>query len=366
MNAVDALRTWGLQVNSNQLKRMLEGYKKPIERHLEQFLLTKGKQLETVNRWGPDLTDRLVRFCTGGKLIRGSLILLSSDMFSAGGRNIGTAVASAYELIHSFLLIHDDIMDRDEMRRGMPSIFYQYKKIVQGEERHAGESFGICAGDVAAFLAIELLTLSDADPGVTFKILALWSRELQQVGVAQMQDVYFSTLGSEVAENDIITLYRYKTARYTFSVPFATGALLTRQNHRMVEKMLTLGEYYGLIYQLIDDKIGLYGKATKIGKPVGTDLEEKKKTLLLHYLFRLSSHEQKKKVTAVLQKDRISQADLEYIRNAATGSGTVQKIEEKITALKQKAEKMLKELPVREGFRNALEGLLNYGVKRKL
>jgi len=342
MNAVDALRTWGLQVNSNQLKRMLEGYKKPIERHLEQFLLTKGKQLETVNRWGPDLTDRLVRFCTGGKLIRGSLILLSSDMFSAGGRNIGTAVASAYELIHSFLLIHDDIMDRDEMRRGMPSIFYQYKKIVQGEERHAGESFGICAGDVAAFLAIELLTLSDADPGVTFKILALWSRELQQVGVAQMQD------------------------RYTFSVPFATGALLTRQNHRMVEKMLTLGEYYGLIYQLIDDKIGLYGKATKIGKPVGTDLEEKKKTLLLHYLFRLSSHEQKKKVTAVLQKDRISQADLEYIRNAATGSGTVQKIDEKITALKQKAEKMLKELPVREGFRNALEGLLNYGVKRKL
>ena len=118
-------------MSEDTIEMMLDNRKKIIERYLKEFLTGKKQQLGSINRWGHDLPDRLYRFCTGGKLIRGSLILFSSDMLLSGGERLHASVASAYELIHSSLLIHDDIMDRDETRRGMPSIFYQYKEIAE-------------------------------------------------------------------------------------------------------------------------------------------------------------------------------------------------------------------------------------------
>jgi len=301
--------------------------------------------------------------------LRGSLILLSSDMLLSGGESLHTSVASAYELIHSSLLIHDDIMDRDGTRRGMPSIFYQYKEIAEkaGHEElyHTGESLGLCAGDVALFLAFELLTLADTDPARKLEIIALWSRELQGVGIAQMQDVYFSTLKKGVEENDIISLYRYKTARYTFSIPFATGAILAGRDERTVYDLLALGELYGLIYQLIDDKIGLFGNSRTTGKPVGTDLEEKKKTLLLHYLERLASQDQRKRISDIMKKDRITSEDLEYIRDAAVRCGAAERIEVRLEELKNEARAMVDSIHVSERYKNFLVGLLEYGLKRK-
>lgn len=358
------------RVSDDTIKQMLDSYRKSIERYLKEFLTTKRDQLGSINRWGSDLPERLYHFCTGGKLIRGSLTLLTDDMLSSGDWRLHTAVASAYELIHSFLLIHDDIMDRDKTRRGMPSIFYQYKEIVDkgghGEPYHTGESLGICAGDVALFLAFELLSLADADPETWRKILALWSGELQGVGIAQMQDVYFSTLEGDVEENDIMTLYRYKTARYTFSIPFATGALLAGRDEKTVSGLLLLGEYYGVIYQLVDDRIGLFGDTMTIGKPVGTDLEEKKQTLLLHYLSQLATPEQKRRLGVIMNKGRITPDDIEYVREAAVGSGAVRMVEKRLSELQNDAEGLLKSIAVSDGYRNALKELLDYGLRRKM
>ncbi|HUT65308.1 MAG TPA: polyprenyl synthetase family protein [Spirochaetota bacterium] len=356
-------------MGEDTIERMLDSRKEIIKNYLKEFLFGKKQQLGTVNRWGDDLPERLYRFCAGGKLLRGSLILLSVDILLSGGERLHTAVASAYELIHSSLLIHDDIMDRDETRRGMPSIFYQYKEIAEKggpkEQYHTGESLGLCAGDVALFLAFELLTLADTDPARKLKILSLWSRELQGVGIAQMQDVYFSTLKKGVLENDIMTLYRYKTARYTFSIPFATGAILAGRDEKTVNDLLILGERYGLIYQLIDDRIGLFGDSVTTGKPVGTDLEEKKKTLLLYYLGQLASQDQKRKLNDIMKKDRITPEDLEYIREAAVSCGAAGRIEQRLEELKKEARAMIASIPVSEGYKNVLDGLLDYGLKRK-
>ena len=356
-------------MSEDTIEMMLDNRKKIIERYLKEFLTGKKQQLGSINRWGHDLPDRLYRFCTGGKLIRGSLILFSSDMLLSGGERLHASVASAYELIHSSLLIHDDIMDRDETRRGMPSIFYQYKEIAEkgghGEQYHTGESLGLCAGDVALFLAFELLTMADTDPARKLEILSLWSKELQGVGIAQMQDVYFSTLKKGVEENDIMTLYRYKTARYTFSIPFATGAILAGRDERTVCDLLALGELYGLIYQLIDDRIGLFGNSATTGKPVGTDLEEKKKTLLLHYLEQLASQDQRRRISNIMNKARITPEDLEYIRDAAVRCGAIERIEVRLEGLKKEARAMVDSISVSEGYKNALVGLLDYGLRRK-
>ena len=355
-------------MREDTIERVLGIYGKSIERHLKEFLTGKKEKLGSINRWGSDLPERLYRFCTGGKLIRGSLILLTEDMLSSGDGSFHIEAASAYELIQSFLLIHDDIMDRDETRRGMPSIFFQYKETADknGDEEayHTGESLGICAGDVALFLAFELLAAAGIDPESKLEILTLWSKELQGVGIAQMQDVYFSTLEEGVGEADIMSLYRHKTARYTFSVPFATGAILAGRDEKTVCDLLSLGEYYGLIYQLVDDKIGLFGDSGEIGKPVGTDLEEKKKTLLLHYLSLLATSEQKKRIGAIKAGETITKEDIEYVREAAAGSGAVSMVEKKLSELKIDAGELLSSIDVCDGYKKNLEELLDYGLRR--
>jgi len=368
-------------VERKGLDEELSAYGKRIRQTIEAFLERKKHELESANWLGKDLTERLRRFSTGGKLIRGSLILLTHDMLSskleddfsaAGLQSAGCeAVAAAYELIHSFLLIHDDIMDRDRFRRGMPSIYFQYQTIIEENSRgnglHEAEGLGICAGDVAFLLALELLSTAAAGvyPEKTMKILLLWSRELSRVGVAQMQDVFFSTWQKEASESDIISLYRFKTARYTFSVPFATGSILAGSEAHITENLLDLGEHYGMIYQLVDDKIGLFGEAEKIGKPVGTDLQEKKQTLLHHYLYHLATAEQKQNISKILRKDRITGQDIVYIRSTAIKNGTVQRVEEAILEMKKKAEEMLKDLPVTQEYRRILGDMLEYSIKRE-
>ncbi len=364
-----------------RLDEKLSAYGKRIRQTLEAFLQHKKHELESVNKWGKDLAERLRRFSTGGKLIRGSLILLTHEMLSSeGDRGLKSAglqsagcesVAAAYELIHSFLLIHDDIMDRDRFRRGMPSIYSQYQTIIEEKSRgnalHEGEGLGICAGDVALLLALELLSTAAAggEPEKTMKILLLWSRELSRVGVAQMQDVFFSTRQNDASESDIISLYRFKTARYTFSVPFATGSILAGSETHITENFLNLGEHYGMIYQLVDDRIGLFGEAERIGKPVGTDLQEKKQTLLHHYLYRSATAEQKQKISKILRKDRISGRDIAYIRSTAVKNGAVQRVEEAILEMKKKAEEMLKDLPVTKEHGQILGDMLEYSITRE-
>ncbi|MBN2323278.1 MAG: polyprenyl synthetase family protein [Spirochaetes bacterium] len=359
------------------LDEELSRYGRRVARTLESFLERKAHELESVNGWGGDLTERLRQFCTAGKLIRGSLVLLTHDMLSfertAGVTAPGCeAAAAAYELIHSFLLIHDDIMDRDRLRRGMPSIHYQYQKIVERitgtNGLHEGEGLGICAGDAALFLALELLsceTTAGCGPANTMKILLLWSRELSRVGVAQMQDVFFGTRHKEASEADIMSLYRFKTARYTFSVPFATGSILAGSDTPVTQALLNLGERFGVIYQLVDDRIDLFGEAKKTGKPIGTDLQGKKQTLLHYYLQRFATPEQKRRISEIFRKDRITEEDIAYIRREAVETGAVRRVEEMILKMKKESEKMLNALPVKEEYKRILGEILAHGVTRE-
>src|SRR5208337_3161290 len=129
-----------------------------------------------------------------------------------------TTVGAAMELFHSGLLVHDDIMDRDPVRRGQPSIFQQYAGIAARERRadpgHVGMALGICAGDVACFMAFELLARADAPAAALRGVLELCARELSAVGIAQMQDVTWGASRSAVDVDDILRMYLHKTGRY--------------------------------------------------------------------------------------------------------------------------------------------------------
>ncbi len=312
--------------------------------------------------------NRLREFCLQGKLIRGSLLIFSYQMFKKETPDWILKIASALELIHSSLLIHDDIMDRDTLRRGQKTIFYQYKELGDIQDSHdsyhLGESLGICSGDIGFFLAYEILSDLNLDSQGKKNLFHLWSQELVSVGLAQMQDIYLGATKALAGESDILDLYRIKTARYTFALPLMTGALVTSQNQSTIHTLEKIGENLGIIFQIKDDEIGLFGTECTIGKSVGTDIKENKRTLLSFYLSELVRNKDRDSLRAVYNKRDVSQSDIALVRGIAERSGVLEKLREKNLELKEETEALISSLDVEEGFKKDLHRIIQYNMER--
>lgn len=243
-------------------------HKPNVDAFLTDYLAGRKRTLAAVNSWGSDVIERLIRFVTGGKTTRGSLTVYIYTLFTKQPAPRIYQAAAALELFHSGFLIHDDIMDNDSMRRGRESIWQQYA--TASGDIHVGVSQAINAGDICFFMGQELL----ADMGLA----GLVSRELQPVIVAQMQDV-MSGRGNALSKDDVLTLYRYKTARYTFSLSMCVGATVAQAGGEYIQVLSRLGESMGLLYQIRDDELSISGHSDITGKPVGSDVANEKQTL---------------------------------------------------------------------------------------
>lgn len=243
-------------------------HKKRVDEELVAFLTAKKNKLSQINNWGSDVIDRLLPFVTSGKTTRGSLSVYVYSLFNDTKSPDIYKAAAALELYHSGFLIHDDIMDRDSLRRGKPSIWEQYRSTTH--DTHIGISQAINTGDLCFFMAQELLS--------DMHILGLVSEELQPVIIAQMQDVV-SGRKQSLSKNEVMSLYRYKTARYTFSLSMAVGASLAGATKDNVSLLMRLGESMGLLFQIRDDELCIEGDSTITGKPVGSDEKNGKQTL---------------------------------------------------------------------------------------
>jgi geranylgeranyl diphosphate synthase type I len=360
------------------MHQFIQKYRKPIGQFIVGYLQEKERELDKVNPWGRDSIRKLMKFSLQGKMIRGGLIILSYRMYHPHYKNSILNIAAAIEIIHSSLLIHDDIMDRDTTRRGEKSIFYQYKELGDlkkiEDAAHFGTSLGICAGDIGFFLAFEILSNLDIDTKIRQRILSSWTGELAAVGLAQMQDVYFSMSPEKVTEESIIDLYRFKTARYSFSLPLATGAIAAGGDLKSIRLLRKIGEYMGIVFQIKDDELDLFGKEAVTGKPVGTDIKEGKKTLYYYHLSDLLrkgsvqklalSEDERDTLRKMICKSEMNTYGLIGIRELALRYGIQEKIEKKMEELSMEARRLIGLLDVEKRYRTILTEILQYILKR--
>jgi geranylgeranyl diphosphate synthase, type I len=344
--------------------------KSQIEQSIRGFLESQKNDISPINIWGPDLCDRLCLFASQGKMLRGGLLLLAHDLF--GGSNSDDALrgAAAMELFQSAFLIHDDIMDRDEIRRGQPSLFAKYMKLGSetgmNESRRFGESMGICAGDVAFFWGYALLaSMSCADRFA--EIMRIASRELSFVGIAQMQDVTFGHMVSSPSLDEIMNLYRYKTSRYTFSMPFILGSLIAGRGEDDARTLCSLGEKLGIIFQIKDDELGLFGEKDQIGKVSGSDIRENKKSIYRHYLFERITGEDKERCEKLFGSSDVTEDDIHYIRAMIIEGGIRREINRMVSVLADEARVVLTKIQNEckgNPYCKVLQSLLDYSLSR--
>lgn len=286
--------------------------------HLEVFLdaFIDKKIVTSPLRETKNALQKVKDCVTDGKMIRGMLVLLAAEIH---GKNIDEevyATAASIEIFHTGLLIHDDIMDNDFKRRNKDSVFYQYMK--EGEALKTknsllyGQSMGLCVGDICFFLGFEILSQCIQNAEILRNLIRVPSEEFQHVGPAQMADTAHGMTTIEPTEEEIYKKYIYKTAHYSFSVPLILGSLFGSKSNPTLLKQF--GEDLGIIFQLKDDDLGIFGDEHEIGKQVGSDIRENKKTLLRLYTFNNAIGKDKQHLLSIFGKTTISPDELRFVR----------------------------------------------------
>lgn len=270
----------------------------------------------------------------GGKRLRAALALIGYWIKEWGSGDINAIldIMAAIELLQSYLLIHDDIMDRDEMRRGGPTahVMYRHHCVERGwsDCEHYGISQAITAGDMLEASAVGLLSSPHLPPSIVPQLIATYSRGLRKVAYGQYLDVLLSKLRiEEVREKDVLLVYKLKTSSYTVELPLHLGAIASgSHSERILRELSTYAIPAGIAFQVRDDIIGLYGDPSITGKPAGSDVRSKKKTLLVVKALELASPDEARVIKVVyneLKEREITDEHVEQVRSIVKTSGAL-------------------------------------------
>ncbi len=338
-----------------------------ISSRLSEFIKDKKKEKLPAVFKEQHLLEELEIFALRGKLVRGTLFLLTLEMLGGKITPIHIDIACGIELMHSALLIQDDVIDRDYVRRGAPTVFATYedkgKKIQAFDPYHYGVSSAFVAADVAFFFAIELISRFNSKN--LSNLLAYYAHEIYLVSLAEGADSLFGQTKREASKEEIYAVYKYKTARYTFSLPFEMACIITESPTSTKNQLAELGEDMGILYQLKDDELGLFGNEKETGKPVGSDIREDKKTYIRHLLFKNATGQDKKILLELFGKTQATKKDIDAIKKMYKKLEIDLKLEKEIAQLSAKSKKSIEMLPLNLQLKPILSDLLNFIVTRK-
>jgi geranylgeranyl diphosphate synthase, type I len=343
-----------------------------VEDALRRSLSERGASLESGFPGGEELSKRILEFCLRGKMIRGCLVFLGAEAAArdAASRADGAvpAIAASMELFQAGLLAHDDIMDRDETRRGAPTVHRRYASEAKAEgladADHAGEAMAICLGDACYFEGFALVARALAGRPISARVSALCAEVLSEVATAQMADVRWGSASAEVGEGEILAMYLCKTARYSFSLPLAAGALLAG-DEASAASLAAIGESLGVAFQIRDDELSLFGDPELTGKRPGGDVREGKKTLLRARLLSAAPSPELPRLRSIFGDAQASDADIEHVRRLAESLGVRLALSRKAAELAERARSGIAALRCPdEAAREILGGLVDYVTLR--
>ena len=222
--------------------------------------------------------EELKRLSKGGKRVRGYLIKLGQMLYGKDDDSF-IDLAAAIEIFQTAILIHDDIIDEADTRRGLDTINAKYKG-------HIGVSKAICIGDLGFFISYRIINNSDASKELKDEIIRVYSKTLHNTVNGEIIDIELPLKSLEyhkdMDEKIIYDIYVNKTAWYTIIGPILIGAASCGISKDDEEKLIEMGINLGIAFQIKDDLLGLYSNQAKMGKTLN-DIKEKKQTIIYKY-----------------------------------------------------------------------------------
>lgn len=303
----------------------------------------------------------------GGKRIRPYMMLLAYTAFGGEDLKAVLPTAAALELLHSCMLMHDDIIDRDYIRHGRPNVAGTYRQQYQARTdidtaTHLADSAALLAGD--SILSAAYQVVMDSPLPDNQKIRA----------AKRLGDITFVVAGGELLDTGTVLLpfnkadplgvAQLKTADYSFVGPLTMGAELAGADEESQQTLREFGTALGIAFQLTDDLIGLFGDPEQVGKPAVSDLQEAKRTFLMREAYARASDDQKKRLDAILGKATITDKELKEVQNILVTCGAKQATEETAHIYSEQARSKVPMLAIEVGPRVQFEELIAMAVKR--
>lgn len=283
---------------------LLAGFRTLLEGRLAAWL--EARRQEAAAGESPEmleLIDGVSQLAThGGKRLRPALVFYTYRAFGGASEDEALPLALATELLHTYLLIHDDIMDHAEVRRGLPAAHVRFRDAHQahglkGDAADFGQSVAILLGDLAQSWAVELA--APAFPRGEGELARCFSAMCQEVVGGQYLELLVAQRRG-ATEEELLRVLRLKSGRYTCERPIQLGALLAGAPAAAFADLSRYGAAVGEAFQLQDDLLGMFGDAGTVGKPVDADLREGKYTFLIHRALAVATAAQRQVLEAAL------------------------------------------------------------------
>ena len=314
----------------------------------------------------------------GGKRLRPSVLMLSC-MAVGGSKEMALPAAAAVELFHTWTLVHDDIIDNDSLRRGKETVHItagkygeNHLKLDPGVARKYGIDSAILTGDVQHGWSISLLSDNLPKAGVRHDV-ALHLITMLQVNVlrtlveGEMLDVEFGLCSDiqKLSDDQILDMLWKKTG-ILYEYCGIAGALIGKnvlEYDEQVEALKVFCSLCGTSFQVRDDILGLVAKESELGKPVGSDIREGKKTLLVREALTNANESQKAEIVSVLGNPKATGSEIEKITKLITDLGGVEKARKIAQEYVSRAIPKLDKLPDSVS-RDLLYDWANYMIER--
>jgi len=339
---------------------MINKIKKRLDKELLSFLAYVNKKY-SLRKISPILFRGIRNFVLrDGKRLRPILFIISYKGFSNRDPKSLYRGALCIELLHNFLLIHDDIVDKSAMRRGKPSMHKLLGKYISPlkSRRFTGEDLAIIIGDVIYAIAIESFFSIEEKHKNKEHALKRFVEASCFTGCGEFIEMLYGAKAlNEVTRNDIYRIYDYKTAHYTFVAPLVAGAMLAGASKRDVDRLSECGIYLGRAFQIRDDIIGIFGKPRETGKSSFTDLEENKKTLLIWYAYNQASRRDRARLKSILNKGKITARELSQARRIIKSTGSLDYAEKEIGKMLEESVNIIKTSRIKHLYKKVL---INY------
>lgn len=316
----------------------------PVSEHLEKFLLDSGKRLRPIFAY--------IGFLGAAK---------------NPTREMVTAFASL-ELVHVCALIHDDVMDGSDTRRGAPAIHRSFEQLhrdkkLSGSAEQFGLSAAILLGDLALIWSDQMLHNAGLSDQQLINGLKIYDEMRVELMAGQYLDVYEQALASQSVER-ALKVARFKSGKYTIERPLHFGAAIAG-SHPSLEKLYSdYGIPLGEAFQLRDDLLGVFGDSTETGKPSGDDLREGKRTVLMAIASEKADKPERELFDKYIGDPNLTADQISQLQAAITRTGAVDLVEKMITEFTNQALNALTHSGLSPVGKNLLTAMASIATKR--
>ena len=322
------------------LKEKIAIRAKPIDKTLQDYL----KVREPTKLYKASAHIPLA----GGKRLRPVMALITCDMVG-GSSEKAIRFATALETIHNFTLVHDDVMDDDDLRHGVAACHTIY-----------GLSTAILAGDTLFAYAFEMIADSDIEDRVKSDLVKNVAYVVRKIAEGQQMDINFED-EETVDSKDYLEMIRFKTS-ILFGAAAYGGASIGGTNEREARELENMATNVGLGFQIWDDYLDATAAEEVLGKPSGSDIRQGKRTLLVIEALNRANKEQRKRLLEILDREN-NDKDVEEAVNIMNECGALEECHKQANQYLEGARKVLLKYPESEA-RNLFEELLEYMVTR--